>query len=77
MIREYEFFVPTQVSVISERRKFAPYGLSGGGVGKKGQNILLSKGKKILLNSKFNRILRPGEILRIETPGGGGYGKKE
>jgi len=76
IIREYEFFIPTHVSILSERRKFGPYGLQGGGKGKKGRNTLISKGKKRLLDSKVNLIVKPGDILRIETPGGGGYGKK-
>ena len=77
IIREYEFFVPTQVTIMSERRKFAPYGIQGGKSGKKGQNILFSKGKKILLSSKINLKVSPGDVLRIETPGGGGYGRKK
>lgn len=77
IIREYEFLVPTQVTIISERRKFAPYGIQGGRSGKKGRNILLSKGKRIVLNSKVNIKVQPGDILCIETPGGGGYGKKK
>ncbi len=76
IIREFEFLVPTQISIISERRKFAPYGLHGGSDGKMGRNILISKGKKIYLNSKVNITVEPGDILRIETPGGGGYGSK-
>jgi N-methylhydantoinase B/oxoprolinase/acetone carboxylase alpha subunit len=77
IIREYEFHVPTQVTIISERRKFAPYGAQGGKNGKKGKNILISKGKKIPLSSKVNIKVLPGDVLRIETPGGGGYGRKE
>lgn len=77
IIREYEFHVPTQVTIISERRKFAPYGILGGKSGKKGKNILISKGKKIPLSSKVNIKVQPGDVLRIETPGGGGYGRKE
>ena len=74
IIREYEFSVPTQVSIISERRRFAPYGLQGGKSGRKGRNILFSKGKKRVLGSKVNIQVQPGDVLRIETPGGGGYG---
>jgi N-methylhydantoinase B/oxoprolinase/acetone carboxylase alpha subunit len=77
IIREYEFLVPTQVTIISERRKFSPYGLWGGKEGTKGKNILFSKGKKTILDSKVNLKLEPGDILRIETPGGGGYGQKK
>jgi N-methylhydantoinase B/oxoprolinase/acetone carboxylase alpha subunit len=77
IIREYEFFVPTQVSIISERRTFAPYGILGGESGKKGRNCLLSQGRRKILGSKENLRVQPGDILRIETPGGGGYGKKK
>jgi len=77
IIREYEFHVPTQVTIISERRTFAPYGIQGGKSGKKGKNILISKGKNIPLSSKVNIKVQPGDVLRIETPGGGGYGRKE
>jgi len=61
IIREYEFFVPTQVTIMSERRKFAPYGIRGGESGKKGKNILYSKGKKRVLNSKVNIKVQPGD----------------
>ncbi|MCK4363780.1 MAG: hydantoinase B/oxoprolinase family protein, partial [Candidatus Aminicenantes bacterium] len=77
IIREYEFFVPAQVTIISERRKFSPFGAHGGKNGKKGKNTLLSKEKKIALNSKVNIKVLPGDVLRVETPGGGGYGKKK
>lgn len=76
IIREYEFLVPTQVTIISERRRFSPYGVLGGKEGKRGRNILFSKGKKTILNSKVNIKVNPGDMLRVETPGGGGYGKK-
>jgi N-methylhydantoinase B/oxoprolinase/acetone carboxylase alpha subunit len=78
IIREYEFFVPTHVSILSERRKFSPYGVLGGENGKKGKSLLIPhKGKKTILGSKVNQKVQPGDILRIETPGGGGYGKKK
>ncbi len=78
IIREYEFFVPTRVSILSERRKFCPYGVRGGEGGKKGKNILVTnKGKKIILGPKVNIKVQPGDVLRIQTPGGGGYGQKK
>jgi len=78
IIREYKFEVPTQISIISERRKFSPYGLNQGESGKKGLNMLIkADGKKIKLGSKVNLKAKPGDILRIETPGGGGYGQKK
>jgi N-methylhydantoinase B/oxoprolinase/acetone carboxylase alpha subunit len=77
IIREYEFSVPTQVSMISERRLFPPFGMAGGLPGKIGRNLLLRGTKQIKLGSKFNTTFKPGDRLRIETPGGGGYGKKD
>lgn len=79
IIREYEFLEPAQVSIISERRKFAPYGILGGQNGRKGRNILISSStnKKSLLGGKANFKIQPHDRLRIETPGGGGYGEKK
>jgi N-methylhydantoinase B/oxoprolinase/acetone carboxylase alpha subunit len=74
IIREYEFLVPVTLTIMSERRRFAPYGLRGGRPGAKGRNTLISRGRKKSLGSKVNVKLRPGDVLRIETPGGGGYG---
>jgi len=75
IVREYEFAVPATLTIMSERRKFAPYGLCGGGPGARGKNTLISRGRKKDLRSKVNIRLRPGDLLRIETPGGGGYGR--
>ncbi len=77
IIREYEFHVPAQVTIISERRTSSPYGIQGGKSGKRGKNTLISKGKKIHLKSKCNIKVQPGDLLRIETPGGGAYGRKK
>lgn len=75
IIREYEFLVPCRVTILSERRLFRPYGLRGGSPGAPGRNTLISNGRAILLRSKANLQVKAGDILRIETPGGGGYGK--
>jgi N-methylhydantoinase B/oxoprolinase/acetone carboxylase alpha subunit len=74
IVREYEFSIPARVTIMSERRRFSPYGLQGGGPGAPGRNTLISKGRRIALKSKANLQVNPGDILRIETPGGGGYG---
>ncbi|MBN1940506.1 MAG: hydantoinase B/oxoprolinase family protein [Candidatus Aminicenantes bacterium] len=76
IVREYEFVVPTRVTIMSERRSFAPYGLVGGSPGRKGRNILISKGRKTNLGSKCDLAVQAGDVIRIETPGGGGYGRK-
>jgi N-methylhydantoinase B/oxoprolinase/acetone carboxylase alpha subunit len=75
IIREYEFRVPAALTIMSERRRFAPYGACGGGPGAKGKNTLISRGRAKTLGSKVNVKLRPGDVLRVETPGGGGYGR--
>ncbi len=76
IIREYEFGVPARITIMSERRKFSPYGLAGGGPGRPGRNTLIVRGRRTDLGSKANIQAGPGDILRIETPGGGGYGRK-
>jgi len=75
LVREYEFPVPAQVTIMSERRKFRPYGLRGGRPGAAGKNTLRRDGKDVVLKSKANLSIKSGDILRIETPGGGGYGR--
>ncbi len=75
LVREYEFHVPAALTIMSERRRYAPYGLRGGSPGARGRNILLSRGRRTVLGSKVNILLRTGDILRIETPGGGGSGR--
>jgi len=75
IVREYEFRVPAALTIMSERRRFAPYGVQGGGPGSKGKNTLLAAGRSRNLGSKVNIKVRPGDVLRIETPGGGGFGR--
>ncbi len=74
MVREYEFYVPIALTLISERRTFPPWGRQGGHAGARGRNVLLSGGRQKILGSKVNINLSPGDILRVETPGGGGFG---
>ena len=78
IVREFLFLEELEVTVISDRRKFPPYGLKGGLPGKRGKNVLIEgDGKEKELPPKFKRTFKAGERLRIETPGGGGYGKPE
>jgi N-methylhydantoinase B/oxoprolinase/acetone carboxylase alpha subunit len=76
IVREYEFLVPVTLTIMSERRTHAPYGLRGGEAGAMGRNTLISGNRRTILGSKVNIRLRPGDVLRIETPGGGGYGRR-
>ncbi len=74
IIREIEALCDVSASIISERRRFAPYGLNGGRPGERGRNSLIRNGKVENLPSKCNITMRPGDVMRIETPGGGGFG---
>lgn len=75
IVREFEFLAPARVNILSERRRFAPYGLSGGKPGKRGANILVEAGRSRELGSKASLAVKPGDRLVIETPGGGGFGR--
>jgi N-methylhydantoinase B/oxoprolinase/acetone carboxylase alpha subunit len=75
IVREYEFLAPARVNILSERRRFAPYGLAGGAPGKKGKNTLVRKGRKLKLGGKVSFRVAAGDRVVVETPGGGGYGK--
>jgi N-methylhydantoinase B len=75
IVRRYKFLTEATVSLITERRKSAPYGIRGGGRGKKGRNTLLSKGKASVIAPKSTFTVRKGDVLEIRTPGGGGWGK--
>jgi len=65
------------LSIQSERRNKAPFGLFGGNNGSRGKNFLKTAEEKIQLPSKITREIKKGDIVIIETPGGGGYGKTE
>jgi len=76
IIREYQFLIDVEITVISERRKIPPYGLFGGKPALTGNNVVIKNGKKLSKEGKFQERLSKGDILRIETPGGGGFGLK-
>jgi N-methylhydantoinase B len=75
VIREIRFLTKAQVTLLSDRRKFSPYGLHGGEPGAAGANILIrSGGSPERLPSKFTTWVQAGDVLSIQTPGGGGWG---
>jgi len=101
IIREVEFLTDVRASILSDRRRFQPYGLSGGKPGMAGRNELIvpenrkakfenrnstgdSRNSKLVkapgraqeLPSKAIFNAPRGSVLRIETPGGGGWGQK-
>src|SRR5205809_929585 len=76
VIRGVRFLNKTQITVLSDRRKFPPYGLNGGDSGQQGSNILIrNDGRNQQLPSKFTTWVEAGNILSIQSPGGGGWGK--
>jgi N-methylhydantoinase B/oxoprolinase/acetone carboxylase alpha subunit len=74
IVREYELLSAASVTLLSDRRVGAPYGAAGGAAGAPGRNTLVRNGEERALPGKIQLDLEPGDRLRIETPGGGGYG---
>jgi N-methylhydantoinase B len=75
LVRELECLVPATLSLLTDRRITQPWGLAGGGPGKAGANYLVRDGRRIQLPGKANERLQAGDRVRIETPGGGGWGR--
>jgi N-methylhydantoinase B len=77
-VREIEVLAPALMSLLSDRRKRAPYGLQGGADGALGLAFIIrADGSKEQLASKGSWNLRAGDRVRIETPGGGGFGEPD
>ncbi len=72
LIREFQFLAPAEFTLLTERRRHAPWGIDGGGSGKTGKNLLNDE----QLPGKCHRHARSGDILTLKTPGGGGCGKQ-
>jgi N-methylhydantoinase B len=75
--RDVQVLSEAQVTLLTERRERAPYGLDGGHPGTLGENLVLRSDEEIHLPGKGSFDLHAGDILSIRTPGGGGYGKME
>jgi N-methylhydantoinase B len=78
LVREIELLVPATVTVISERRKLAPWGAAGGSDGARGRNarVVARTGRVVELPGKFQQRFEAGDRLIVESPGGGGYGRR-
>ena len=72
VVREIELLAPADLSLLSERRRHAPRGAAGGRDGSVGRNLL----NGTPLPAKANLRLAAGDVLTIETPGGGGWGAR-
>jgi N-methylhydantoinase B len=77
VIREIEFLAPAQLTVLTERRTTAPFGVAGGAPGARGRNQLFRRGRPQPLPGKTSIAVEPGDRVRIETPGGGGWGRPQ
>jgi N-methylhydantoinase B len=73
VVRAYRATAPCTVTLLTERRRYAPRGVNGGQSGAVGRNLL----NGVELPPKCRVSLAEGDVVTIETPGGGGYGVGE
>ncbi|HEV2530582.1 hydantoinase B/oxoprolinase family protein [Phenylobacterium sp.] len=74
-VRRLRFLAPMQAALLSSRRDHAPQGLAGGGPGLPGaQRLIALDGSVTKLQGCFSVRVAAGEVIEIETPGGGGFG---
>jgi len=77
IVREIEVLSEAEVTLLADRRKGRPYGLQGGDAGAAGRSeIVRQDGSREVIAGKTSVRLRPGDRIRVETPGGGGWGRK-
>jgi N-methylhydantoinase B len=69
IVRQYRVIEPCTVTLLTERRRHAPKGAAGGADGARGRNAL--NGQE--LPAKTRVELKPGDVISVETPGGGGW----
>lgn len=75
LVREYAFHDRATVTLVTERRRFAPWGLAGGEDGAPGRNVLVrADGSTHELTARAQVEVGAGDRVRVETPGGGGWG---
>lgn len=83
LVRELQFTSPCHASILTQRRVFAPYGMAGGGEGGRGENRLGRIGEDGVtiywkhVGPTAEIDINKGDIIKISTPGGGGYGVKD
>lgn len=77
-IREIRFLRPLELSILSQHRLEAPFGAQGGSPGKTGrQRLLRATGENVELPGIAQATVEAGDLLIVETPGGGGWGRPE
>jgi N-methylhydantoinase B len=75
VIKEVRFLAPATVSALMTRHREAPPGVAGGRAGAVGRLVLVRGGVAAPLGPRMRIAVQPGDLLRIETPGGGGWGR--
>jgi len=76
IVREIELLTDAQVTLLSERRRIAPYGLDGGQEGSLGRAAVVDRSRReTRIAGKASTTVKRGERIRVETPGGGGWGR--
>lgn len=75
VVRSLRLLTDAEVTILSERRVFPPYGLQDGESGQLGRNVLIRDGEEQTLAGKTTFSVHEGDVVQIETPGGGGFGK--
>jgi len=74
LVREIELLADVQVTLLADRRRFHPYGLAGGSPGAVGRTTYITKDGERELPGKCSISAKKGDVIRIESPGGGGWG---
>jgi len=77
VVREIQTLVPARMSLLADRRKRAPYGLHGGSDGKSGSGFIIRGNQCQKISAKGSHELQTGDRVRVETPGGGGWGNTD
>jgi N-methylhydantoinase B len=75
VIREIEMLTESEVTMLSDRRKTQPYGVQGGTNGDSGRTVTIRNGEREEVPGKTSVRLNKGDRIRVESPGGGGWGK--
>lgn len=74
VVREIEVLTDSEVTMLADRRNTVPYGLNGGSNGDSGRTVAIRDSEKQLLPGKASIRLKKGDRIRVESPGGGGWG---